>query len=188
MEQTVENMTEEESINKQFEEYLDKKLEEANYVPSLELKIKVLEEQLEKEKNEKLYYVAEFENFKKRVSKQIDAEVNRVEEKILSSICTIWDDLKKLENIEELILEENTNERIHRVVDGMKMIRKKAHTKLTNMKLEPIETIGKLFSSDLHEAIYNNNHENIENIITEEVESGWIYNGRVIKHAKVIIN
>lgn len=68
-------------------------------------------------------------------------------------------------------------------IQGIEMCAKQLHKALTNAGLKPMETIGQPFNPDLHEALIEGPGE--KNIITEELEKGYILGERVIRHAKV---
>jgi len=66
---------------------------------------------------------------------------------------------------------------------GIEMSIKDLHKVLLNLGLTRIETVGKPFDPNLHEALIQGPGE--KDIITEELEGGYILGKKVIKHAKV---
>lgn len=66
---------------------------------------------------------------------------------------------------------------------GLEMSINQFHQVIQNEGVKAIESIGKLFNPDFHEAISQGPGE--KNIIIEEFEKGYMLSGRVIRHAKV---
>jgi len=55
--------------------------------------------------------------------------------------------------------------------------------------VKKIEAAGKPFDVDFHEALMQQKSDGVEpHTVLEEVESGYIYKDRVIRHAKVIVS
>ena len=55
--------------------------------------------------------------------------------------------------------------------------------------LEPMNSIGETFDADLHEAITNipAPNEKMKGKIIDEIEKGYMLNGKIIRFAKVIV-
>lgn len=74
------------------------------------------------------------------------------------------------------------------VKEGIILIHVKLKTILEQKGLTAMETIGQKFDTDLHEAITNiAADENMKGKIVDEAEKGYYLNGKVIRHARVIV-
>lgn len=75
------------------------------------------------------------------------------------------------------------------VLKGVEMIENKILDALSQVGVKKMETIGQKFDHNLHEAIAQFKDESKENdIILEEYQAGYIFNDKVIRYAKVIVN
>jgi molecular chaperone GrpE len=73
--------------------------------------------------------------------------------------------------------------------EGMDLIHKKLSHNLRSKGLEPMEAKGKVFDSEVHEAITSipAPEESLKGCVVDEVEKGYLLNGQVIRFAKVVV-
>ncbi|MBQ8444549.1 MAG: nucleotide exchange factor GrpE [Clostridia bacterium] len=75
------------------------------------------------------------------------------------------------------------------VLIGVEMIENKILNALESLGVEKMETVGQKFDHNKHEAIAQYRDESQENdVILEEYQAGYIFNDKVIRYAKVIVN
>ena len=75
------------------------------------------------------------------------------------------------------------------VLKGVEMIENKILDALSQVGVKKMETIGQKFDHNLHEAIAQFKEESKDNdIILDEYQAGYIFNDKVIRYAKVIVN
>ena len=66
------------------------------------------------------------------------------------------------------------------------MIYKQLLNVLEEIGVKPIEALGKEFNPDYHNAVMHGEDENYgENIISEELQKGYMYNNTVVRHSMV---
>ena len=122
---------------------------------------------------------ADFDNYRKHVADQLDYQRK---EGIRSVIEVFLPCLDTFKEAKKSITDE-------KVLSGVNMIEEKILTALKSLNVEKIETVGKVFDHNLHEAIATvKDEDKDENVILEEFQAGYKFNGRVIRYAKVIIN
>ena len=81
------------------------------------------------------------------------------------------------------------DEKVKNIFVGIEMVKQQFGEVLKNNGLEEIETSGKEFDPSLHEALMQREEEGkAANLVLEEVQKGYILNGRVLRAAKVIIS
>ena len=75
------------------------------------------------------------------------------------------------------------------VVDGLRLLRNKLWQELQSSGVKKIESIGKEFNPNEHEALYTipANDNFAAGAITEVIEEGYMYNGRLIRAARVVV-
>ncbi len=136
------------------------------------------------EANDKfLRLYSDFENFKKRSTKERIDLLKFAGEDLVKVILPVIDDF------ERAIKANQNSEDINAVKEGIQLIYNKMHTSLIQKGLEPIVCVGQEFNTDLHEAITNIpvDSEDMKGKVIEEVEKGYYYNGKVLRFAKVIV-
>jgi len=156
--------------------------------PKEEEKIEEVQEEEVKEEEEdfksKFFYLAaEMENMKRRHEKDRENILKFGNERILSSLVSVLDDLdRSLEHAEK------EDENFKDLIVGLEMVRKNLFEVLEKNGLETVESIGKEFDPNFHEAMAQQPAEGKEDgeIITE-FQRGYILNGRLLRPAKVIV-
>lgn len=130
-----------------------------------------------------LRMVAEFDNFRKRTSKERMDLFKTAGKDILVSIIPVMDDFERAEKA----LAKSTD--VQAVKDGLAIVAGKLKSILVQQGLKEMKTIGETFDTDLHEAITNipAPTPNMKGKVIDEVEKGYLLNDKVIRFAKVII-
>lgn len=123
--------------------------------------------------------MAEFENYKKRSSKERDILYNSLVADIVSKFLPVVDNLEKA--VENKCKDENFKQGIELILKQIKEIFK-------NLGVEEIETVGKTFDPEVHEAVSSVVDENLgEKEIKEEFRKGYKIGLKVIRHAMVVV-
>ena len=146
-------------------------------------KLSEAEKRVEQYKDLLLRKAAEFENYKKRVETESATIVKFATEELLSELLPIVDDLER-----SLKLSKDRND-FELFYKGVELIHQKMLKFLSQQGVRPLETVGKEFSVDLHDALMQVPKEDVvPQTILEEVEKGYMLHGRVLRHAKVIVS
>ena len=150
---------------------------------NIEKETEVIENNIEKELDElndrykRLF--AEFENYKKRNMKERESLRNMLVSDIMTSILPIIDNLEKA-------ISTGTKDTAYE--EGIKMVLKQLKDVLAFNGVKEIETVGKTFDPELHEAVSHVTDEKLgKNIIKEEFRKGYITGTKVIRHSMVIV-
>lgn len=152
------------------EEKLTQELEKAN-------------EQIEEQKDKYLRLSAEFDNYRKRTMKEKAELILNGGEKSISSILPIVDDFERaLKNME-------TATDVAAVKEGVELIYNKFMSVLGQNGVKVIETKEQPLDTDYHEAIavIPAPNEALKGKILDCVQTGYILNDKVIRHAKVVV-
>jgi len=132
-------------------------------------------------KDNYLRKVAEFENFKKRTLKEKTELILNGSEKTVSTILPVLDDFERA-------IADNTED-AKAIKEGMTLIFNKFVKTLESIGVRKIETKGKDFDVDFHEAVAmvpGMGDENKGKVI-DCVQTGYTLNDKVIRHAKVAV-
>ena len=75
------------------------------------------------------------------------------------------------------------------IKEGIKLVYDKLIKVLDEQGVKKMESVGKPFNVDYHDALMQRKDENAEpHTVLEEIEPGYIYREKVIRHAKVIVS
>jgi len=157
-----------------------KKKTNSNKVLKLEEKNKILEAEIKELKSKNIALLAEFDNYKKRVSNQISNDKKYEGKDIFINIIPIIDDIERV-----LIVEDIDSKSI---ISGIDLIKNKFLSVLEDLGVNSYKSVGKLFNPDYHEAIMMKKTKKKSNIIIEEYEKGYTQHDKVLRHAKVIVS
>ncbi len=176
-----------ENDKKNGSEELKEKIE-ANQIFEKELEEKNIQiESLEKEKDslrdQLLRKAAEFENYKRRTESEQTNLLKYSSEAMISKLLPVVDDLER-----SLKHMEDTKE-LESIKSGVKLIYDKFIKILDSQGVTKMEVLGKPFDVEFHEALMQRKAEGVEpNTVVDEVETGYLYKDKVIRHAKVVVS
>ena len=123
--------------------------------------------------------MAEFDNFKKRSSKEREGLYNSLVSDIFTSLLPVIDNLEKAVSAKT----EDTGYK-----QGVEMVLKQFQDVLNANGIKEIESVGKTFNPELHEAIGTVTDESLgEKEIKEEYRKGYIIGDKVIRHSLVVV-
>lgn len=124
--------------------------------------------------------MAEFENFRKRTEKE-KAQMFEIGAKdIIERILPVID------NFERGLAAVTEEEKESAFVQGIEKIYKQLVTTLEAAGVKQIESVGKEFNPDFHNAVMHTDDEEYgENIVTEEFQKGYMYRESVVRHSMV---
>lgn len=138
---------------------------------------------IEEQKDKYLRLSAEFDNYRKRTLKEKAELIKNGAEKTLTAILPILDDFERaLKNLE-------ATEETKVMKEGVELIFTKFQKVLQQEGLQAIETEGKDFDVDFCEAIalVPAPSEDLKGKILDCVQTGYMLNDKVIRHAKVVV-
>lgn len=179
-EETMENeIPEAEAASEASEETeLDGNLEEE--VVSEEAQLR---EDLAKEKDKFLRLFAEFENFKRRTSKERIDMFKTAGQEIMTSLLPVLDDFDRA--LKEMAKSEDTE-----MFKGVELIRVKLRETLKAKGLEEVNVEqGDTFDAEVHDAITQipAPDKKLKGKIIDVVERGFKLGERIIRHPKVVV-
>lgn len=123
---------------------------------------------------------ADFQNYKKRVEKEKDDLVSIGVVSIANEILPVID------NFERALEHEGDSASFK---EGMELIYEGLKNALKAKGIVELKALGEDFDPDFHQAVsMGHNDEYKENQVIEVLLKGYEYNGKVIRHAMVIVN
>ncbi len=134
-------------------------------------------------KDQLLRKAADFENFRKRAEAEYAAVIKNANESLLLALIPTLDDfLRSLKSSRD----QRDYDAFYR---GVELIYNKFSRTLENEGLVPFESVGKPFDVHFHDALLQIPRKDVPpHTVVEEVERGFMLNGRVLRHAKVVVS
>jgi len=167
------------SHDKEIKEKLQEELEK----PETNEKISQLETEVSELKDKLLRKAAEFENYKRRTENDQINLLNYAAESFIQKLLPVVDDFERsLQHVDDA-------QEVDAIKKGLKLIYDKLMKVLDEQGIKKMESVGQPFNVDYHEALLQRPDDSVEpHTVLEEVEKGYIYKDKVIRHAKVIVS
>lgn len=123
--------------------------------------------------------LAEFENFKKRSTKEREGLYNSILSDVVEVILPVVDNLENAAKVE-------TKDESYK--QGVELVLKQLKDVLTSKGVEEIKALGETFDPELHEAVSSIQDDNLgEKEIAQEYRKGYKIGSRVIRHSMVVV-
>ena len=171
----------EENKNEEVIEKVEEKEENNEKDETTKLKDTILlqKKQIDEQEDRLKRLMAEFENFKKRSSKEREGLYSSLVSDIFSALLPVVDNLEKA-------VEAKTEDEGYK--QGVELVLKQFKDVLTANGIQEIETVGQVFDPELHEAVASVQDENLgEKIIKQEYRKGYKIGNKVIRHSMVVV-
>lgn len=178
-----EEMTDEAACDQEAAAQEEAPAEELTVEEQLVKDLEGAQKEVEDLKDKHLRLSAEFDNYRKRTLKEKAELIKNGAEKTLTAILPVLDDFERaIKNMESS--EENKA-----MLEGVQLIHTKFLKVLAQEGLQKIETEGKDFDTDFCEAIalIPAPSEELKGKILDCVQTGYMLNDKVIRHAKVAV-
>lgn len=172
----AENLTEEEAVN-------SKREAEDSDNEAVESEVDKLQLELGKEKDNFLRLFAEFENYKKRTSKERIELFSTANKELMTVLLPILDDFER--GIKEI---EKSSDKA--LLEGMQLIYNKFKNTLSQKGLKEMEVKqGDAFDAEIHEAISQipAPSKKLKGKIIDTVEKGYKLGETIIRFPKVVL-
>ena len=145
--------------------------------------LELLKSDLEKEKDKNLRLFAEFENFRKRTSKERIELFSTASEGVMSALLPVLDDFDRA--LQEI---EKSDDSGH--LKGIILINNKLHETLKSKGLKSVGAEkGDVFNADIHEAITQipAPNDDLKGKVIDVIEKGYLLGDKTIRFPKVVI-
>ena len=140
------------------------------------------DQQIEELNDRLVRLMAEFDNYRKRTDREKSQMFDSGASDVLVKILPVMDDMQR--GFEGLSEEEKETS----FAKGMSLIYKKLQSILTDMGVKEIETVGKEFDPNLHNAVMQKPSEEYESgVVIQELQKGYTYKDCVLRHSMVVV-
>ncbi len=171
----------EEALNEETVEQTQEQVSEENNDP--EKKIAELEAALEHQKKEYMYLYSDFENFRRRTAKEKIDLVKNGTENAMRDLLPVVDDLERaLDAISK-------GGDLDSLKEGVDLIYNKFVKYLESQHVMAIDSTGKEFDTDVHEAVtmFPAPDPSMKGKVIDTTIKGYMINDKVLRHAKVVV-
>lgn len=126
---------------------------------------------------------AEFDNFRKRNAKERVDLINTASRDVILDLLPVIDDFDRAIHANE------TNDDIKAVKEGLNLIQQKMFRTLEGKGIKAMDSVGKKFDTDHHEAITQipAPSKKLRGKVVDVVEKGYFLNDTVLRYAKVVV-
>lgn len=159
----------------------DNSADEMTAEPTIEEQLEAAKKEIEQYKDKYLRAVAEFDNYRKRTLKEKAELLLNGSEKTVCAFLPILDDFERA-------IADKTED-VNAIKEGMQIIFNKFNKTLESLGVKKIETEGKDFDVDFHEAVamVPGMGDDKKGKVIDCVQTGYQLNDKVIRHAKVAV-
>ena len=130
-----------------------------------------------------LRLAAEYDNFRKRSSKErLDAQA-RGQAELLRGMLDVFDDIARFAHVDPAVTSSET------VVEGVAMVEKKLLKTLGSLGLELVNPVDQPFDPSLHEAVMTEAAGSPEedHMVARVFQAGYLFNGQLLRPARVVV-
>lgn len=126
---------------------------------------------------------AEFDNYRKRTARERVDLLQTAGKETISELLPVLDDFDRAKKLAD---DESSDENFS---EGVELVYQKLQSTLQKRGLKVMESDGKEFDAELHEALTEipAPNEDLKGKVVETVEKGYILNDKIIRHAKVVV-
>lgn len=156
--------------------------EEKLKIEALEADLAKVKEDLEKEKNDYLKLLAEFNTFRQRTSEERKSIISGAASDTIKGLLPVLDDCERAMELLATSKDEAAKE-------GTSLIYNKLFAYLKTRGLEKIEAKGQKFDTDFHEAeaMIPVADEAQKGLVYDVIQTGYLLDGKVLRFAKVVV-
>ncbi|MBQ3960070.1 MAG: nucleotide exchange factor GrpE [Muribaculaceae bacterium] len=176
--ENVDNLEQEQSQTPENEENVEQEHEE-----TAEETIARLESELEAQKKEYMFLLAEFDNFRKRTMREKQDLIKNGAEKAMLELLPVVDDM------ERAIQAIDNGGDLDSVKEGVDLIYNKFTKYLESQQVKAMDSTGQDFDSEIYEAVtmFPAPDESQRGKVIDTVLKGYMINDKVLRHAKVVV-
>jgi molecular chaperone GrpE len=127
--------------------------------------------------------VAEYDNYRKRATREMSEISRSTAEAIIRSLLPVLDSLDRATE------HKNNEESLEEYIKGITLIENMIRDLLAQAGLKPMDAAGKPFDPNIHDAVLQiENKDYPPGTVVNELEKGYLLSERVLRHSKVIVS
>ena len=152
---------------------------------SVKSELRRAKESSESNLNKMKYLMADFDNYRKQMEKQLASKAESIKAELLLKFLNIRDDYLRALSVAR----QSKSEQGVVVIEGLEGILKNIDSLFASEGVREIEAVGTPFDPNVHDAIaYSARDDLAENTVTAEIRKGYMLNDRVLRATLVEIS
>lgn len=157
--------------------------DEGNVAAESDDRIGDLQRELTLERDKYLRLAAEFDNFRKRMTKERFEAEARGQGELVRHMLDPLDDVARFAHLDPAAVDSAT------VVEGVAMVEKKLEKSLRAAGLETVNPVGEKFDPALHEAVATQptDDPDFDHTVAQVYQVGYTFKGQMLRPARVVV-
>jgi molecular chaperone GrpE len=158
--------------------------------PDLVGQVAELQAQLAATKDKWIRAVADLENQKKRLRRDIDDARMRTLQSVLPPFLSVLDNLERALEVADPQDDRasDATAKLGQLIEGIRMVRKEFVSALSRNGIEPVAAVGVAFDPAVHDALQQlDSPDHAPGVVIREFEKGWRMGERLLRPARVIV-
>ncbi|MCR5783977.1 MAG: nucleotide exchange factor GrpE [Clostridia bacterium] len=140
--------------------------------------VEVLKKQYDELNDKYMRMLAEYDNYRKRTAKELDARSNNAKVDLISKLLPVMDNFERAAG--------GSAEDPEAYKKGVEMIARQFRDTIIGMGIEEFGEKGEQFDPNIHTAVMHEENDELEdNVITEVFMKGYKLGDRIVRHAAV---
>jgi molecular chaperone GrpE len=174
----------EDKIDQKNDSDKENKEETVDPIKEMEEKLDSLEQEAKENYDRFLRVSAEFENYQKRASREMNDFRKFANESFVKAMLPVVD------NLDRAIESSSNNKHADQsMLEGVSMTLKEILKVFEQFNVKPFESLGKTFDPSLHQAVMQEETEgHPENSVVKELQKGYMMHDRLLRPAMVVVS
>jgi len=146
-------------------------------------KVEELQSAVKEQKDKHLRLLAEFENYKKRTTRERLDLLNSASKEVILALLPVLDDFDRAKK------SADNPDNHEQFSEGVTLVYNRLHSTLQSLGLKVMESTGQPFDPEWHDAITDVPvpSEDMKGKVIDTIEKGYLLNDKIIRHAKVVV-
>ena len=142
-----------------------------------------LEAEVKSERDKHLRLAAEFDNFRKRMTRERQEAGVRAQGDLVQGLVEVLDDIMRFAHLDPATVDSGT------VVQGVAMVERKVMKTLAGHGLEVVDPAGRPFDPAFHEAVGTEPaaSEDEDHLVARVYQPGYVFRGQLLRPARVVV-
>lgn len=157
---------------------------EASTEDDPEAKLKAAEQKADEYYDRLLRTSAEFDNYKKRTTREMRDVVRYANEKLLKELLSVVDNLERA-----ITSAQQDNAEDDALLEGVRLTLNEIEKILERHNVQPVKALGEPFDPNFHQAMMQEESEDQPvNTVTQEMQKGYVLYDRLLRPAMVVVS
>lgn len=163
---------------------IDQEDSEAPTEDDPEAELKAAEQKADEYYDRLLRASAEFDNYKKRTTREMRDVVRYANEKLLKELLSVADNLERAITSAQL-----DNAEDDALLEGVRLTLNEIEKILERHNVQPVKALGEPFDPNFHQAMMQAESEDQPvNTVIEEMQKGYVLHDRLLRPAMVVVS